>query len=115
MSSAIKCYGLCREGMWCPAVPQSVACHPLPSAVAGAGQRHAAGPPCHHTLPATEHASLHTQPHTFLRQPTLQVGPELEIPGYGCEDHFAEQDTVEHSWVRFLSVMRGGMRGKGGW
>lgn len=27
-----------------------------------------------------------------------QVGPELEIPGYGCEDHFLEQDTVEHSW-----------------
>ena len=29
-----------------------------------------------------------------------QVGPELEIPGYGCEDHFTEHDTVEHSWVR---------------
>lgn len=28
-----------------------------------------------------------------------QVGPELEVPGYGCEDHFLEQDTVEHSWV----------------
>lgn len=27
-----------------------------------------------------------------------QVGPELEIPGYGCEDHFLEQDTIEHSW-----------------
>ncbi len=29
---------------------------------------------------------------------TMQVGPELEIPGYGCEDHFLEMDTVEHSW-----------------
>ena len=28
----------------------------------------------------------------------LQVGPELEVPGYGCEDHFLEQDTIEHSW-----------------
>lgn len=28
----------------------------------------------------------------------MQVGPELEIPGYGCEDHFLEQDTTEHSW-----------------
>ena len=28
----------------------------------------------------------------------LQVGPELEIPGYGCEDHFLELDTIEHSW-----------------
>ncbi len=27
-----------------------------------------------------------------------QVGPELEVPGYGCEDHFLEQDTIEHSW-----------------
>jgi hypothetical protein len=27
-----------------------------------------------------------------------QVGPELEVCGYGCEDHFNELDTVEHSW-----------------
>jgi NAD+ synthase (glutamine-hydrolysing) len=27
-----------------------------------------------------------------------RVGPELEIPGYGCEDHFHEQDTIDHSW-----------------
>ena len=26
------------------------------------------------------------------------MGPELELPGYGCEDHFLELDTVEHSW-----------------
>ena len=26
------------------------------------------------------------------------MGPELEVPGYGCEDHFNELDTVEHSW-----------------
>jgi NAD+ synthase (glutamine-hydrolysing) len=24
--------------------------------------------------------------------------PELSLPGYGCLDHFLEQDTVEHSW-----------------
>jgi hypothetical protein len=30
--------------------------------------------------------------------PQKQVGPELEVPGYGCEDHFLELDTVEHSW-----------------
>ncbi len=28
----------------------------------------------------------------------MQVGPELEICGYGCEDHFNENDTEEHSW-----------------
>lgn len=36
----------------------------------------------------------------------LQVGPELEIPGYGCEDHFIEHDTVEHSWVRLGEAAR---------
>ena len=29
---------------------------------------------------------------------TLRLGPELEIPGYGCEDHFLEEDTCQHSW-----------------
>lgn len=28
----------------------------------------------------------------------VQVGPELEVCGYGCEDHFFELDTVEHCW-----------------
>ncbi|CAJ0937689.1 unnamed protein product, partial [Mesorhabditis belari] len=28
----------------------------------------------------------------------LRVGPELEIPGYGCADHFFELDTELHSW-----------------
>ena len=27
----------------------------------------------------------------------VRIGPELEITGYGCEDHFLEQDTVTHS------------------
>lgn len=35
-----------------------------------------------------------SSPPSFL----WQLGPELEIPGYGCEDHFSENDTVEHSW-----------------
>ena len=26
-----------------------------------------------------------------------RVGPELEITGYGCEDHFLELDTCEHA------------------
>lgn len=29
---------------------------------------------------------------------TLRIGPELEIPGYGCYDHFLESDTELHSW-----------------
>ncbi|EPB74390.1 hydrolase, carbon-nitrogen family [Ancylostoma ceylanicum] len=28
----------------------------------------------------------------------LRLGPELEIPGYGCADHFFEIDTEVHSW-----------------
>lgn len=27
-----------------------------------------------------------------------RLGPELEISGYGCEDHFLEQDTFAHCW-----------------
>ena len=27
-----------------------------------------------------------------------RLGPELEIPGYGCNDHFLECDTFLHSW-----------------
>ena len=27
-----------------------------------------------------------------------RLGTELEVPGYGCEDHFNERDTEVHSW-----------------
>ena len=33
-----------------------------------------------------------------------RLGPELEIPGYGCEDHFYETDTIDHCWES-LSVL----------
>jgi NAD+ synthase (glutamine-hydrolysing) len=29
---------------------------------------------------------------------TFRVGPELELCGYGCEDHFLEGDTQKHSY-----------------
>ncbi|KAF9201644.1 glutamine-dependent NAD(+) synthetase [Haplosporangium sp. Z 27] len=32
------------------------------------------------------------------RGATLRIGPELEITGYGCADHFMEGDTYLHSW-----------------
>ena len=35
------------------------------------------------------------------------MGPELEIPGYGCEDHFQEMDTVEHSWECLTELLTG--------
>lgn len=37
-----------------------------------------------------------------------RVGPELEIPGYGCEDHFGELDTVEHSWEVLADILASG-------
>ena len=44
----------------------------------------------------------------MLEQVTLmQVGPELEIPGYGCEDHFMEIDTVQHSWEVLAELLKG--------
>ncbi|KAF8507701.1 hypothetical protein JB92DRAFT_3083999 [Gautieria morchelliformis] len=39
------------------------------------------------------------------RRATLRVGPELEIPGYGCPDHFLEGDTVMHSWEILANIL----------
>ena len=36
---------------------------------------------------------------------TYRLGPELEIPGYGCEDHFFELDTVKHSWDVLTEIL----------
>ena len=35
------------------------------------------------------------------------MGPELELPGYGCEDHFQELDTIEHSWECIEEMLKG--------
>mmetsp|Transcript_29678 Transcript_29678/g.79689 ORF Transcript_29678/g.79689 Transcript_29678/m.79689 type:complete len:751 (+) Transcript_29678:42-2294(+) len=37
-----------------------------------------------------------------------RLGPELEISGYGCEDHFLEQDTLLHSWQSLAHLLRSG-------
>ncbi|KAK5095441.1 glutamine-dependent NAD(+) synthetase [Lithohypha guttulata] len=36
---------------------------------------------------------------------TLRVGPELEITGYGCLDHFLEGDTFLHSWEMMAQII----------
>ena len=36
---------------------------------------------------------------------TLRVGPELEITGYGCLDHFLESDTYLHSWEMLARIL----------
>ncbi|KAK8928796.1 hypothetical protein KSP39_PZI017536 [Platanthera zijinensis] len=37
----------------------------------------------------------------------IRIGPELEITGYGCEDHFLEQDTVTHAWECLKDLLSG--------
>ncbi len=36
-----------------------------------------------------------------------RLGPELEIPGYGCEDAFLEGDTLRHSWECLAELLAG--------
>ena len=38
-----------------------------------------------------------------------RLGPELEITGYGCEDHFLEQDTFLHSWECLAAILKRGL------
>lgn len=54
--------------------------------------------PVHRRLALT--TSNHTQHH--------QVGPELELTGYGCEDHFLEPDTEAHAWDALAGLLSGG-------
>ena len=39
------------------------------------------------------------------KKATLRVGPELEITGYGCYDHFLESDTFLHSWEMLSRIL----------
>ncbi|KAG6554977.1 hypothetical protein Mapa_003562 [Marchantia paleacea] len=39
----------------------------------------------------------------------LRVGPELEICGYGCEDHFLELDSCTHSWECLGEILKSGL------
>ncbi|KAI9883270.1 MAG: glutamine-dependent NAD(+) synthetase [Watsoniomyces obsoletus] len=36
---------------------------------------------------------------------SLRVGPELEITGYGCLDHFLELDLYDHSWEVLKDIL----------
>mmetsp|Transcript_69867 Transcript_69867/g.160649 ORF Transcript_69867/g.160649 Transcript_69867/m.160649 type:complete len:741 (-) Transcript_69867:197-2419(-) len=36
---------------------------------------------------------------------TFRTGPELEITGYGCEDHFHEGDTFLHAWESLADLL----------
>jgi NAD+ synthase (glutamine-hydrolysing) len=36
---------------------------------------------------------------------SYRLGPELEITGYGCEDHFLEMDTFHHAWESLAKIL----------
>ncbi|KAG1054311.1 hypothetical protein G6F43_003672 [Rhizopus delemar] len=36
----------------------------------------------------------------------IRVGPELEVSGYGCYDHFFEGDTYLHSWEVIAEILK---------
>ncbi|CAG8958342.1 hypothetical protein HYFRA_00011019 [Hymenoscyphus fraxineus] len=36
---------------------------------------------------------------------SLRIGPELEITGYGCLDHFLESDLCLHSWESLAEIL----------
>ena len=42
------------------------------------------------------------------RGAAYRLGPELEISGYGCEDHFLEQDTFTHCWESLATLLERG-------
>ena len=35
-----------------------------------------------------------------------RLGPELEVCGYGCQDHFLENDTYSHCWTVIEWILR---------
>ena len=36
---------------------------------------------------------------------TYRCGPELEVCGYGCEDHYFESDTMLHCWQSIAALL----------
>ena len=40
-----------------------------------------------------------------LHNSMYRLGPELELCGYGCNDHFYEPDTVLHCWQSLAHLM----------
>jgi NAD+ synthase (glutamine-hydrolysing) len=40
---------------------------------------------------------------------SYRLGPELEICGYGCEDHFYEYDTYLHCWESLIILLERGV------
>lgn len=47
----------------------------------------------------------------FARQEKCfyRVGPEMEVPGYSCDDHFKEIDLYHHCWEVVADILREGL------
>lgn len=52
------------------------------------------------------HRILRSIKEAKARGAMLRSGPELEITGYGCNDHFHESDTLLHSWEVLLELLK---------
>ncbi len=39
----------------------------------------------------------------------IRLGPELEVTGIECEDHFHELDTFQHSWEVLEDILKSGV------
>jgi len=42
------------------------------------------------------------------RGASYRLGPELELCGYGCEDHYLETDTYDHCWESLAALFERG-------
>eukprot|EP01117_Protostelium_nocturnum_P009804 TRINITY_DN3500_c2_g1_i3.p1 TRINITY_DN3500_c2_g1~~TRINITY_DN3500_c2_g1_i3.p1 ORF type:complete len:535 (-),score=147.62 TRINITY_DN3500_c2_g1_i3:665-2125(-) len=40
---------------------------------------------------------------------SYRLGPELEVPGYSCEDHFFEEDLYLHCWEVIVEILKSGL------
>jgi NAD+ synthase (glutamine-hydrolysing) len=43
---------------------------------------------------------------SLFHKAKIRIGPELEISGYGCEDHFFELETIHESWKVLSRLLR---------
>eukprot|EP00918_Siedleckia_nematoides_P099009 GHVU01216650.1.p1 GENE.GHVU01216650.1~~GHVU01216650.1.p1 ORF type:complete len:726 (+),score=95.58 GHVU01216650.1:506-2683(+) len=49
--------------------------------------------------------TLHSLRIAWQRGAAFRCGPELELCGYGCDDHFFEADTYDHCWESLSIIL----------
>jgi NAD+ synthase (glutamine-hydrolysing) len=58
------------------------------------------------------HNIMHSIRECIAEGCSIRVGSELEVSGYGCADHFAEYDTIYHSWDVVRDILKSGISEK---